>query len=83
SKQSVSRRNHIQRCDYWHYLGRESSVLECKHDPAVEGSFLFEKGRADIKHLHGDNSVFSAEEFKDECAEKNQTQSFSGVGAQH
>jgi hypothetical protein len=45
--------------------------------------FLFEHGCAEIKHLHSDNGVFSAEEFKDECAEKKQTQSFSGVGAQH
>ncbi len=45
--------------------------------------FLFEHGCAEIKHLHSDNGVFSAEEFRDECAEKKQTQSFSGVGAQH
>ncbi|KAL7544338.1 hypothetical protein ACHAWF_007730, partial [Thalassiosira exigua] len=45
--------------------------------------FLFEHGCAEIKHLHSDNGVFSAEEFRDEYAEKKQTQSFSGVGAQH
>ena len=45
--------------------------------------WLMENGCVEIKHLHSDNGVFSAEEFKDECAKKNQTQSFSGVGAQH
>ena len=38
---------------------------------------LFEHGCAEMKHLHSDNGVFSAEEFQDECAEKKQTQSFS------
>ncbi|KAL7526088.1 hypothetical protein ACHAWF_001625, partial [Thalassiosira exigua] len=45
--------------------------------------WLIENGCVEIKHLNNDNGVFSVEEFKDECAEKNQTQSFSGVGAQY
>jgi hypothetical protein len=35
------------------------------------------------KHYHGDNSIFSAEEYHKECLDKNQTQSFLSVGAQH
>ena len=45
--------------------------------------FLSENVCAEIKHLHSDNIVSSAEDFRDECAEKNQTQSFSGVGVQY
>ena len=37
----------------------------------------------EIKHIHSDNGVFTAEEFQDDCKEKNQKQTFSGVGAQH
>ena len=36
-----------------------------------------------IKHYHSDNGVFTAEEFREDCQEKNQKKSFSGVGAQH
>jgi hypothetical protein len=38
---------------------------------------------AEVKHYHGDNDIFSAEEYCQECIDKGQTQSFSGVGAQH
>jgi hypothetical protein len=34
-------------------------------------------------HYHGDNGIFSAEEFWRDCEEKQQSQSFSGIGAQH
>ena len=37
----------------------------------------------DVKHFHGDNGIFSSEEYRLECSEKKQSQSFSGVGAQH
>ena len=36
-----------------------------------------------IKHYHRDNGMFAAEEFREDCKEKNQKLSFSGVGAQH
>ena len=45
--------------------------------------WLYEEAFVEIKHIHSDNGVFTAEEFKEDCAEKNQKQSFSGVGAQH
>jgi hypothetical protein len=38
---------------------------------------------AEVKHYHGDNGIFLAEEYCKECLHKNQTQSFLGVGAQH
>lgn len=46
-------------------------------------SWLWEEARVAIKHYHGDNGIFTADLFKEACAEENQTQSFSGVGAQH
>ena len=36
-----------------------------------------------VKHYHGNNGIFSAEEYRRDCDEKGQSQSFSGVGAQH
>ena len=38
---------------------------------------------AEVKHYHGDNGIFSAEEYRRDCTEKGQGLSFSGVGAQH
>jgi hypothetical protein len=38
---------------------------------------------SEVKHYHGDNGIFSAEEYCRYCDEKGQSQSFSGVGAQH
>jgi hypothetical protein len=38
---------------------------------------------AKVKHYHGDNGIFLAEEYCNECLDKNKTQSFLGVGAQH
>ena len=43
----------------------------------------FHVAHVEVCHLHSDNGVFTAEEFRDDCKEKDQTQSFSGVGAQH
>ena len=36
-----------------------------------------------VKHIHGDNGIFALEQYRQECDEKGQTKSFSGVGAQH
>jgi hypothetical protein len=38
---------------------------------------------AEVKHYHGDNGMFSAEEYCQECIDKGQTHSISGIGAQH
>jgi len=45
--------------------------------------WLWDMCYAEVNHYHGDNGIFSAEEYRAECRDKNQTQSFSGVGAQH
>jgi hypothetical protein len=37
----------------------------------------------EVKHFHGNNGIFSSEEYRLECSEKKQLQSFLGVGAQH
>jgi hypothetical protein len=35
------------------------------------------------KHYHSDNGVFSSQAYRDDCVAKQQSQSFSGVGAKH
>lgn len=45
--------------------------------------WLRETAGVEIKHLHSDNGVFNANEFVADCKDKDQSQSFSGVGAQH
>ena len=36
-----------------------------------------------IKHIHSCNSVISADALHEDCTEKHQSQSFSGLGAHH
>ena len=45
--------------------------------------WLWEEGRVAVKHYHSNNSVFKSEYFTQSCSKDGQTQSFSGVGAQH
>jgi hypothetical protein len=45
--------------------------------------WLWDMAYMEVKHYHGNNGIFSAEEYCLECKEKGQSQSFSGVGAQH
>ena len=45
--------------------------------------WLWDMAYAKAKHYHGDNGIFSAEEYCQECIDKGQTQSFSGLGGQH
>ena len=45
--------------------------------------WLWDMAYTEVKHYHGNNGIFSAEEYCLECKEKGQSQSFSGVGAQH
>jgi hypothetical protein len=44
---------------------------------------LWDQCVSEVKHNHGDNGIFSAEEYRRDCEEKGRSQSFSGVGAQH
>jgi hypothetical protein len=45
--------------------------------------WLWEQARVSVRHYHSDNGVFTSSLFKEACAEEKQSQSFSGVGAQH
>jgi len=44
--------------------------------------WIYDHAFVEIKHYHGDNGIFSSEEYCDDCTDKMQSQSFSGVGAQ-
>ena len=44
---------------------------------------LYDIACVEVKHFHGDNDIFSLEEYCQECSEKMQLQSYSEVGAQH
>ena len=45
--------------------------------------WLWDLAAARVQHYHSDNGVFTAEDFKADCEKKGQTQSHSGVSAQH
>ncbi len=45
--------------------------------------WLWDMAYAEVKHYHGNDGIFSAEEYCLECKEKGQSQSSSGVGVQH
>jgi hypothetical protein len=45
--------------------------------------WLWEQAAAEVSHFHSDNGVFTADLFREDCKRKGQSQSFSGVGAQH
>ena len=60
-------------------LGANETVM----GKACFEQWLWDMSYAKVKHYHGDNGILSAEEYCQECINKGQTQSFSGVGAQH
>lgn len=45
--------------------------------------WLYEHACAEVKHYHGNNGIFTAAEFRADCREQQQHQTFSGVGAKH
>jgi hypothetical protein len=45
--------------------------------------WLWEEACIAVKHYHSDNGIFTAKAFCESCDDEKQTQSFSGVGAQH
>ena len=45
--------------------------------------WLWNQAAAEVSYYHGNNGIFAAAEFWDDCIDKGQTQSFSSVGAQH
>jgi hypothetical protein len=45
--------------------------------------WLYDQCVCEVKHYHGDNGIFSVEEFWCDCEEKQQSQLFSSIGTQH
>ena len=46
--------------------------------------WLYDTACVEVKHFHGNNGIFSSEEYRLDCSKKKkQLQSFLGVGAQH
>ena len=45
--------------------------------------WLWEEARVAVKYYHSNNGVFKSNYFTRSCSEDDQTQSFSGVSAQH
>jgi hypothetical protein len=45
--------------------------------------WLYDQCVCEVKHYHGDNGIFSTEEFWRDCEDKRQSQLFSGIGIQH
>jgi hypothetical protein len=60
-------------------LGNNETVM----GKACFEQWLWDMAYAKVKHYHGNNGVFFAEEYRQECTDKGQSQSFFGVGAQH
>jgi hypothetical protein len=60
-------------------LGANETVMSM----ACFKQWLWDMAYAKVKHFHGNNGIFSAEEYRQECMDKGQSQSFSGVGEQH
>jgi hypothetical protein len=60
-------------------LGANETVM----GKACFEQWLWDMAYAKVKHYHGNNGIFSAEEYRQECMDNGQSQSFSGIGAQH
>jgi hypothetical protein len=60
-------------------LGANETVMGKAHFE----QWLWDQCVYEAKNYHGDNGIFFAEKYCCDCTEKGQTQSFSGVGAQH
>jgi hypothetical protein len=61
----------------------QAGAIETVMGKARFEQWLWDQCVSKVKYYHGDNSIFSAEEYCRDCEEKGQSQSFSGVGAQH
>jgi hypothetical protein len=60
-------------------LGANETIM----DKARFEQWIWDMAYAKVKYYHGDNGIFSAEEYCQEYINKEQTQSISGVGAHH
>ena len=64
-------------------MQHQAGVIETVTGKARFEQWLWDQCVSEVKHYHGDNGISSAEEYRRDCDEKGQRQSFSGVGAQH
>jgi len=64
-------------------LQHQAGAIETVMGKARVKQWLWDQCVSEVKHYHGDNGIFFAEEYRCDCDEKGQSQSFSGVGAQH
>ncbi len=58
-------------------LGASETIMGKEHFE----QWLYNIACIEVKHFHGDNSIFSSEEYRLECSEKKHLQSFLGLGA--
>ncbi len=63
-------------------LGASETLITLMGKERFE-QWLYDTAYTTVKHIHGDNGIFASDQYQQECAEKGQMQSFSGVGAQH
>jgi hypothetical protein len=64
-------------------IQHQAGVIETIMGKARFEQWLWDQCVSEVKHYQCDNGIFSAEEYRCDCGEKGQSQSFSGVGAQH
>jgi len=64
-------------------IQHQAGVIETVMGKARFKQWLWDQCVSEVKHYQCDNGIFSAEEYCRDCEEKGQSQSFSGVGAQH
>ena len=61
----------------------QAGAIETVMGKARFEQWLWDQWVSEVKYYHGDNGIFSAEEYHRDYEEKGQSQPFSGVGAQH
>ena len=45
--------------------------------------WIWNLATVEVQHYHSDNGIYASDMFRNDCKTKHQSQSFSGVGAQH
>jgi len=61
----------------------QAGAIETVMGKACFEQWLWDQCVSEVKHYHGDNGIFPAEECRRNCDKKGQSQSFSGASAQH
>jgi hypothetical protein len=57
----------------------QAGAIETVMGKARFEQWLWDQCVSEVKYYHGDNGIFSAEEYCRDCEEKGQSQSFSGL----